>query len=530
MIAPTVTPISSIRTIPRLTPSFIRQSSARSATILPQTTSKVEALPSLPPNPKFQPPEQGPVSRQDQFPSITVVWSDSQPAAFNGEDADISNAPIDPVSVIGSPETAVSNGPQNDGRTSTVAAESSITITGQIPEPSSVGGNEGGTDPTPIRPPLFSVGSAAISVNQDENFIIASETKVPNELPIARGGNRIDLEPSGSASVVNGFIVPLAQASADPAILSIDSSVTSPNAEESSVIADQHLVSGGSSITALKKSIYQPPFSSAVVIDGSTMSLVPAPPILTFGTREFEKEQASGSWTDSHSLMPEASSITTEGTRTSLRSFASTFVVDSNTIVPLAAPQVLTFGVQAFTALRDGGGIKVGSQILVPGAAPITLAGTRYSLASSASALIIGSQTLTPHLAPTTPPGVISPQATAAPRESEYVVAGQTLVPGAPPISVFGAPVSLPSGASHVIIGSSTQSLPSEPSRLASLIINGFGDIRPDPPPTTTNATAAPSESVVGFTGAAERGKSRHAETWLIWLSLGTGVVHLFMI
>jgi hypothetical protein len=523
MIAPTVTPIISIQTIPRLTPSFIRQSSARSARILPQTTSKVEALPSLPPNPKFQPPEQGPASRQDQLPSITVVGSDSQPAAFNGENADISNAPIDPVSVIGSPETAVSNVPQNDGRTSTVAAESSITITGQIPEPSSVGGSEGGTDPTPIRPPLFSIGSATMSANQDENFIIAGETQVPNELPVASGGNRIDLEPSGSASVVNGFIVPLAQASADPVILSIDSSVTSPNAEESFVIADQHLVSGGSSITALEKSIAQPPFSSAVVIDGSTMSLVPAPPILTFGTREFEKEQASGSWTDSQTLKPEASSITTETTRTLSRPFASTLIVDSSTIVPLAAPQVLTFGAQAFTALRDGG-IMVGSQTLVPGAAPITLAGTRYSLASSASALIIGSQTLTPNLAPTTPPGVISPQATTPPHESKYVVAGQTIVPGAPPISIFGAPVSLPSGASHVVIGSSTQSLPSEPSRLASLIINGIGDIRPDPPPPPTNATAVPSESVVGFTGAAERGRRRHAEAWLVWLSLVMGL------
>lgn len=101
----------------------------------------------------------------------------------------------------------------------------------------------------------------------------------------------------------------------------------------------------------------------------------------------------------------------------------------------------------------------IGSQTLVPGGPAIMVSGTPVSLALSASGIIIGGIpepiTLTSrHAAPTLTLGSSIMTANSA---SQYVIGTQTLVPGAPAITVAGTLISLSPMASDIVIGGITQ-------------------------------------------------------------------------
>jgi hypothetical protein len=70
---------------------------------------------------------------------------------------------------------------------------------------------------------------------------------------------------------------------------------------------------------------------------------------------------------------------------------------------------------------------------------------------------------------------------------SQYIVSGQTLIPGGTPITIGGTPVSLGTSATNVVIGSST-------SGLGTIIISGIGG---------TQTAGTPAFTAPAFTGAA---------------------------
>ena len=123
---------------------------------------------------------------------------------------------------------------------------------------------------------------------------------------------------------------------------------------------------------------------------------------------------------------------------------------------------VLTFGGSAFTA-NSASQFVIAGQTLAAGA-QITVSGTPISLPSgSSNVAVIGSSTQT--LSMVTPPPVQGPALTfggstyTANAASQFIIAGQTLNPGAQ-ITVAGTPISLAPGSSNVaVIGVSTQSL-----------------------------------------------------------------------
>ena len=132
-------------------------------------------------------------------------------------------------------------------------------------------------------------------------------------------------------------------------------------------------------------------------------------------------------------------------------------------VAAVATPApVLTFGGSAFTA-NSASQFVIAGQTLAAGA-QITVSGTPISLPSgSSNVAVIGSSTQT--LSMVTPPPVQGPVLSfggstyAANGASQFIIAGQTLTPGAQ-ITVSGTPISMAPGSSNVaVVGGSTQSL-----------------------------------------------------------------------
>ena len=98
-----------------------------------------------------------------------------------------------------------------------------------------------------------------------------------------------------------------------------------------------------------------------------------------------------------------------------------------------------------------------------PAATPASYA---ISLAPSASAIVVNGVTSTLPIGGSNagdeaghPVITVGSQTIAVNSASQYVVAGQTLIPGAPPINIQGTPVSLAPSASAVLVGESTVAL-----------------------------------------------------------------------
>jgi len=144
------------------------------------------------------------------------------------------------------------------------------------------------------------------------------------------------------------------------------------------------------------------------------------------------------------------------------------------TFTPLLLP-----GTQSSTAPLVGGGQTVsigsygaiiGTNSILPGAAPITMSGTPVSFGPGG--LVIGSQTYgtsgsyTKYVAGSNL-ATVAGQAIAVGPTGAIVLGSTTLTPGGSPITISGTPVSL--GATALVIGSSTLPLPLESTPIQSV-------------------------------------------------------------
>ena len=139
-----------------------------------------------------------------------------------------------------------------------------------------------------------------------------------------------------------------------------------------------------------------------------------------------------------------------------------------NKPVPVAAVAISYAGISITPDISSYYSIpQVGK--ISPGGSPVTTNNVVYSLAPSATALVSNGQTIPlPTFAATvsdtvqqaaTPALTFGGSTYTADFSSHIVVAGQTIVPGAPAIMVSSTPISLAQGASVAVVGGTTQSL-----------------------------------------------------------------------
>ena len=247
----------------------------------------------------------------------------------------------------------------------------------------------------------------------------------------------VSLAPSASAVVVNGITSPLpnpANAGAGP-ILTINSQPTTLAAVPGLAIDGQSVIAGAPAATIQGIPISLAASASAIVVDGSTTPLSSGQtPVITLGSQPVTASPTSQYVLDGRTLVPGAAAITISGTPISVPTDGNAVVIGGSTVaIPDAASPVLpviTLGNQVITA-NSASEFLVGDQTLVPGAPAITVA-------AAASAVAAFGPSLT---ALTVGGEVFTPNPTA------FSIDGTTILAGGPGVTVDGTSISLgPSG------------------------------------------------------------------------------------
>ncbi|KAJ4384819.1 hypothetical protein N0V86_000422 [Didymella sp. IMI 355093] len=301
---------------------------------------------------------------------------------------------------------------------------------------------------TQMRPSqtVGTVGTAPVVVGPSSVVIVGSQTLRPGGPAVTVGGTAVALAPSATAIVVGGTSLPIPQNGRPGQQHTIGTFGTIPVVVgPSSVVmfGTKTLQPGGPPITIGPGTVVSLPPSGNAIIVGGTTSLLPQLP--------------------SYAAPPAPPPV---------------LVIDSTTLVPNAATQFLVGPEQTLT---PGGtavvnGVKIS---LDPSAAFVVVGSSTRVLPTSGAAsaykvdaqpeLILGGTTFTAQPSKSRPetslgnrPGAPgSPQPQDADSQDQpgptFVIAGQTLAPGGPPITVSGSTLSLaPSGAFLIIDGSTT--------------------------------------------------------------------------
>jgi hypothetical protein len=346
-----------------------------------------------------------------------------------------------------------------------------------------------------------------------------SESRVPEATASANEISGPDDKPApapktGQLEVLNSLIQDVGQhqhqSSVGPAAFAGENAPTitfngitaTPGSSSEYVIGKQTLEAGGPAIIISGTQVSLASGASAIVVGSSTSMLLasdspgdlelpngPAPVLTLTANSNSASEYVVGDQT----LKPGGPAITISGTPVSMDPRATALVVGSSTrpiaVVPYREDQSHREGAQlagspparltlagTTATLNSASGYIIAGQTLRPGGTAITVSGTPISLASQATAVIVGSSTIPLAVAPNRgdqdgarSPGTLPPSLTLAGTTatlnsaSEYIIAGQTLEPGGPAITVSGTPITLAAQATAVVVGSSTSMLATTP-------------------------------------------------------------------
>lgn len=278
-------------------------------------------------------------------------------------------------------------------------------------------------------------------------------SKNPAQIP--NFGDQSQVASISGTDIANGPTIP--QAPVDP-VLTVGSATYQYHLDPSSnlVIASQTIPAGGPAKAVAGVSIGLAASAQSVMLNGSNVPLAmpapavtPHPPAITFGNHVITADSSSNYVIHSQTLVPGAPAITISNTLFSLPTSPSYLLVGSSTLPlqrdDLSAAPALTLGNQIITA-DSASNYVLGGQTIVPGGQAVTISGTPISLAPSAAHVVIGSSTIPlVDSEPSAPAAVvINDHTVTANSASEFVVAGQTITPGAPAVTISGTPVSIP--------------------------------------------------------------------------------------
>ena len=259
----------------------------------------------------------------------------------------------------------------------------------------------------------------------------------------------VSLAPSASAVVINGVTSPMPDsATADAGlIVTINEQPATLNVVPGLAIDGQNVIAGAPAATIQGVPISLAPSANAIVVDGSTTPLSPGQtPVIILGSQPVTVSPTSQYVLGGQTLVPGASTITISGTPISVPTDGNAVVVGGSMVaIPDAASPVLpviSLGNQVITA-NGASQFLVGDQTLVPGAPAITVAAPASAVAALGSS----------PTALTVGGEVFTPNPTA------FSIDGTTISAGGPGVTADGTSISL--GPSGILdIGGSVLSLP----------------------------------------------------------------------
>ena len=185
-----------------------------------------------------------------------------------------------------------------------------------------------------------------------------------------------------------------------------------------------------------------------------------ANPVLTVGSEVYQYHIDAGSnlVIGSQTAFAGGPTIYISSVPIALLSSANSVII-GGTNIPVAKPESTPksgFHMDKETVTtNDAGQYVVSGQTITPGAPAITISGTRISLDPSAMNLVVGTSTIPfeEQESLALPSFTVGNQVITGNSASRYLVDGQTLVPGAPAITVSGTPISLAPSAAYVAVG-----------------------------------------------------------------------------
>ena len=308
--------------------------------------------------------------------------------------------------------------------------------------------------PTPAyQPPPQHPAPASIIVNAlDGAPIAAPDTDIHQATPLKlqqAPSYVVSLAPSASAVVVNGITLSMPKptnAGASP-IVTINSQPTTLGTVPGLAIDGQNVVAGAPIATIHGVPVSLAPLATAIVVDGRTTPLSPGQtPIITLGSQPITASPMSQYVLGGRTLVPGAAAITVSGTPISVPMEGNAIIVRGSTVaIPNTPGPVLpeiTLGNRVITA-NSASQFLLGDQTLVPGAPAITVAAPAGAIAAFGPS----------PTALTVGGKVFTPNPTA------FAIGGTTISAGGPGMTVDGTPIRL--GPSGILdIGGSTISLP----------------------------------------------------------------------
>jgi hypothetical protein len=265
-------------------------------------------------------------------------------------------------------------------------------------------------------PAVITVNGNTCTPDSSGNYVIGTQTLVPGGPAITVGNVPVSLFPSATAVLINGVSTPLKTAqqpvrTENAAPLTFHGATYTPNALGGYVINGKTLVPGGAPITIDNTPLSLFPKATALLQNGVPTPLSAAPSMITPGPKIFTS--------------------------------------DDETALPC-----LSFHGKTYTADSEGH-FTIEGNTLSPGGAPITVDSTPLSLFPSATAVMINGAA-TPLAMATPQPDLhssigasdlpviaLSGQDFTANNEGNYLIYGNTLIPGGPAITVDNTPLSL---------------------------------------------------------------------------------------
>ncbi|KAK4992338.1 hypothetical protein LTR66_006296 [Elasticomyces elasticus] len=325
---------------------------------------------------------------------------------------------------------------------------------------------------SPVRPstaatavPVVTVGGSTVTQDSSSQYVFAGHTLSPGGSAIQVSGTTYSLALSGAAIVVNGQTSTISPGvTAAPSyvpVITVGGSTVSRGSLSQYVVAGQTLTPGGSAVQVSGTTYSLAPSGTAIIVNGVTAAL--ASPIgrpVTFGSIAATPVASSAYVVAGQTLSPEGSSVVVSGTTYSLAPSGTVVVNGQSSAIQTGSTgsTLITLGNVAASPIAVSDYIVAG-QTLAAGGSAITVSGTAYSLALGGSVVYVnGMSSALPTAGPRSPITLGNVIATPT-AVSEYVIAGQTLVPGSA-ITVSGSTYSLAPSGTALVVNGKTSPLP----------------------------------------------------------------------
>ena len=210
------------------------------------------------------------------------------------------------------------------------------------------------------------------------------------------------------------------------------------------------------------------PSNQGFLVNGVSTLAIPIPSLTTPPTLHINSETVTpaptGFLVGGASILPGAPAVTISGTPISLDE-SSHLYVGSSVIALSMTPSLSVFTAGSQTITPKPGGFAIGSTSISPGGPAVTVSGTVLSLDLS-SHLRIGSSTMTLNSGTLSDSLIFTAGAlTFSANPTGFTVGSATILPDGPATTIDGTVISL-DASSHLYIGSSVATLPSQPTSI----------------------------------------------------------------